>query len=160
MSINFIMALNDALKTATLDEIRKVDVLMIDMFARTNQSTLAFLYDNGIIDDASIELALEDAVVKQARRDYETMTAKGRAYTIYADHCGRPDCLGYALEKGEFKPKEIKRIPFDHGYTAETFPQRYSSPDLLSRVREELLNPKPLPKFDGDYDPHPACCGH
>ncbi|MFH1589747.1 MAG: hypothetical protein ABIB43_04235 [archaeon] len=137
------MVLNNALKTATLDEIRNVNVLMINLFAQTNQATLAFLYDNKIIDDSSIEVALEDAVIRQARTDYQTMIAEGRGYTIFADHCGRPDCLVYALEKGEFKPKEIKKIPFDHGDTVETFLQKYSSSDLLAQVRKELLNPTP-----------------
>ncbi|MBT4375762.1 hypothetical protein HOD29_00085 [archaeon] len=155
------MALNDKLKTATIEDLRQIDILMIDSYARRNQETLDFFYNQGIIDDSSIEGALEVAVFNQARQDYNMMTAKGRSYPIYADHVGRPDCLAYALDNGKFSRKEIKKIPFDHGDTAETYPQRYGKENLLSVIREELLNPKPLPKFEGDYDPHPVCsCGN
>jgi hypothetical protein len=134
---------------------------MIDIYARRNQETLNFLYNQGIIDDSSIEGALEEAVFRQARQDYESMTMKGRPYTIWADHIGRPEYLAYAFERGKFSRKEIKKIPFDHGDTAETFSQHYGKKNLLSILREEILNPKPLPKFEGDYDPHPVCdCGY
>lgn len=155
------MALNDKLKTATIEDLRKVNILMLDSYARTNEATIIFLYNQGIIDDSSIESALEEAVFNQARDDYNMMTAKGREHTIYADHVGRPDCLAYALNKNKFSKKEIGQIPFDHGYTAETFPKRYDRENLLSILREELLNPKHLPVFEGHYDPHLVCsCGN
>ncbi len=155
------MSLNDVLKTATIENLKRVSILMLDSYARQNQKTLDFLYKHKIIDDSSIEGALEEAVFRQARQDYETMTRKGRSYTIWVDHVGRPECLAYALERSKFSGKEIKQIPFDHGENAETFPQHYGKENLLSILREELLNPKPLPKFEGDYDLHPVCeCGH
>jgi hypothetical protein len=151
------MSLNDALKTATIEDLKKVSILMLDSYARQNQEVLTFLYEHKIIDDSSIEGALEEAVFKQARQDYETMTRKGRPYTIWADHVGRPECLAYALDKSKFSRKEIKQIPFEHGETADTFPQHYGRKNLLSILREELLNPKPLTTFEGNYDPHPVC---
>jgi len=155
------MVLNDKLKTAMIEDLKQVDILMIDFYARRNQDTLTFLYNQGIIDNSSIEYALEVAVFNQARQDYDRIIAKSKAHTIHADYIGRPDCFAYALDNGKFSSKEIKKIPFDYGYTAETYPKRYGKENLLSVIREEILNPKPLPKFEGDYDPHPVCsCGH
>lgn len=138
------MGLNDKLKTATIEDLREVDILMLGSYARQNEETLNFLYKQEIIDNTSIESALEEAVFNQARQDYNVMTAKGRPYTIWADHVGRPDCLAYALSKNKFSKKEIKKILFDHGDTAETFLKSYDRENLLSVLREELLNPKPL----------------
>jgi len=155
------MSLNDALKTATIEDLRKVSILMLDSYARRNQEALTFLYKHEIIDDSSIEGALEEAVFRQARQDYEDMTRKGRLHTIWADQVGKPECLAYALDKNKFSRKEIEQIPFDLEDTAETFPQSYGRENLLSILREELLNPKPLPAFEGDYDLYPVCeCGH
>ena len=150
------MSLKDALKTAVIEDLKKVRILTLDSYARQNQETLAFLYEHGIIDDSSIEKALEEAIFRQARQDYEIMTRKGKPYIIWAaDHVGSPECFAYALERGEFSRREIKRIPFDHGDTVETFPQDYGKENLLSSLREELLNPKPFPKFREGYDLHP-----
>jgi len=156
------MSLNYALKTDTIEDLKKISILFLDDYARQNQETLTFLYKHGIIDDTSIEGALEEAVFRQARQDYKTITRKGRPYTIWADHVDRPECLAYALERDKFSRKEIRQIPFDHGENAETFIRNYGIKNLLSILRKELLNPKPLPKFEGgDYDPHPVCeCGH
>ena len=141
------MALNDKLKTVTIEDLKQINILIIDSYARRNHEILNFLYNQEIIDDSSIEGALEVAVFNQARQDYDMMTAKGRSYTIYADHVGRPDCLAYALDKDKFSQKEIKKIHFDHEDTAESFLKRYGHQNLLSILREELLNPKPLRRF-------------
>ncbi|MCX8146889.1 MAG: hypothetical protein N3D84_00265 [Candidatus Woesearchaeota archaeon] len=155
------MSLNEALKKAIIEDLKKVNLLMLNYYAHQNHKILIFLYEHRIIDDSSIECALEEAVFRQAREDYETMTKEGRPYTIWADHLHMPECLAYALGRGEFSREEIKKIPFDHGQNAETFFQRYGKKNLPSILREELLNPRPLPKFEGDYDPHPVCeCGY
>ena len=137
------MVLDDKLKEVTLEDIKQIDILNLDSYARINEEALNILYNKGIIDDSSIEGALEVAVFNQARQDYDMMTAKDRAYIIYADHIGRPGCLAYALNKDKFSEKEIKKIPFDHGYNADTFQKHYGEENLLSVLREELLNPKP-----------------
>ncbi len=155
------MALVDKLKSATIKDLKQINLLMIDFYARKYKKILNFLYKQKIIDDSLIETALEVAVFNQARRDYDMMIIKGRAYTIYADHISRPDCFAYALKKGIFSKEEIKKIPFDHGDTVERYIQIYYRENLLSIIREELLNPKPFPKLKVNYDPHPDClCGH
>jgi len=148
------MALEEALKKATIEDLKDIRISFLNVYARQNQEALKFLYDKGIIDDESIEKALEVAVVTEARRDYEHVTREGSR--IKPDHLGRPECLAYALEKGIFTKNAIENIPFDHGETAETFPEEYNTKNLLSNLRDELLNPKDSPKFDGYIDPHPV----
>ena len=138
------MSLDSKLKAVLLEELRKADILGFEMYAKINREILHFLHIQGIIDDSSIEAALEEAVFRQARKDYAVMTAKGRPYTIYADHVGSPECLAYALSKGTFSQEEIKAIRFDHGDSAESFPRTYGKENLLSLLREELLYPTPL----------------
>ncbi len=141
------MLLNDALKAAAIEELRKLDLSLLGIYAERHQKVLDFLYTEGIIDDNSIEHALEEAIFRQARQDFITMTAKVRPYATYADHVGRPECLAYVLERGKFSGREIKKIPFDHGDTAETFTRQYRRENLPSVLREELLHPKSLSDF-------------
>lgn len=154
------MSLTDKLKEATIADLEHITILALANYARKNERIIDFLYDNAIIDDSSIERALEKAVIAQARGDYEIMTREGRPHTVHADHVisGRPDFLAYALQKGAFSDKEIVKIPFDHGDTAETFQRTYGKVNLLSTLREELLHPKKLPP-EQTYASHP-CAGH
>jgi hypothetical protein len=151
------MALNDKLRTETIQDLNQIDLYEIDTYAKKNKNNLSFLYNQGIIDDLSIESALEVAVLNQAIQDYNIMTNEDRKVSIYADHIDRPDCFAYALQKDIFSNTEIKRIPFDHGQTVETYTQRYGKENLLSTLREELLNPKPLQKSEKNYYPHHIC---
>ena len=137
------MGLHDAIKKAVIESLQQVNILMLGNYARQYQHVLDFLLDNGIIDNASIERALEGAVFRQARQDYEFMTTKRGESTPSADHLLRPEILAYALVKGRFSKEEIKKMPFDHGETAETFIREYRTNDLPARLREELLNPQP-----------------
>ncbi len=158
------MLLNDKLKKAVVEDLKEVNITILDWYSRKHGETLNFLYNKEIIDDKLIENALQEAVIKQARKDYNNMMArKGREYVLHADHIGSPECLAYALGTTEFSQKEINKIHFDHGDTAESFPKECGRENLLSVLREELLNPKPLPEFSGEghYDEHPTCsCGH
>jgi hypothetical protein len=150
------MTLNDTIKSAMLEDLRHTSIMMLSMYARQNRDTISFLYDQGILDDNSIEGALEYAVIKQAKKDYNTMTARGRSRVIYPDHVGMPECLAYALDHGTFSERELRNIHFDHGDTAATFSQKYVRENLLSRLREELLNPEALPFLAGDDDAYHA----
>jgi len=81
---------------------------------------------------------------------------KERDYSLWADHVGSPECLAYALKKDKFSGREIKKIRFDHGDTAETFSQFYQRTDLLLELREKLINPKPLYRFDEESHSVPS----
>lgn len=148
--------ITDALRQATIKDLANLNLLCLPFYSARNQQVWTFLRGQGIIDDASIEKALEPAVIAQAKRDYERVVSRGE----YPDHVGRPECLAYAIQHNAFTPRQIRRIPFDHGETPETFCKHYGKEDLLARLREELVNPKPLPKSEGYYDEHPACCLH
>jgi hypothetical protein len=142
------MDLSDAIRSIIIEDLKRVDLLVLDRYARQNQTVLHALYDHKIIDEPLIEGALEEAVFLQARHDYETMTRKGRPDRLFADHLGRPSCLAYALERNKFSEAEIAQIPFDHGQNASSYAKQFRQPDLLPRLREELLHPKPLSRFD------------
>lgn len=137
------MPLNDALKTATLEELKKLNLLTLNTYVTVNREVLKFLHDRGIIDDSSIEAAFEPAVFNQARGDYEYMIT-ARDFTVYADHVGMPICLAYALDNDRFTRREIRKMHFDYGETAETFSGQYHTGRLLSILREQLLNPTPI----------------
>ena len=134
------MSLNDKLKIATIEDLKQIDIIMINYYAKIHQDTLNFLYNKKIIDNTSIENALEIAVFNQARKDYNIMTKKRKNYPIFADHIGSPECFAYALKKNKFSKREIIKIPFDHGDTIKTYIQRHSKENLLSIIREKLLN--------------------
>ena len=152
------MTLTDKLKTITIEELKHVAINNLNYYARKNGDAVNYLHNLKIIDNSSIENALEEAVFTQARNDYEMMIKKGREHTIWADHVLRPECLAYALNKGKFSQTEIDQIPFDHNSNAETFTKRYHKKNLLIILRGELLNPKPVSKvkeFKSCCD-----CGH
>ena len=134
------MGLGEIVKEAVVEEFKKIDIPMLKYYAINNHNAIAGLYSSGIIDDSSIESALEEGVFRQARKDYEAMTRKGREYVLYPDHVGRPEFFAHALEKGKFLREEIEKIPFDHGDNAETFVNNYRIENLLAKLRERLLN--------------------
>ena len=92
------------------------------------------------------------------------MTEPGKDYTLYADHVGCPEFLAYALEQGVFSRRQIRKIPFDHGDTPESYIKQYGREDLIESLKQNLLNPKPIPKsksqstYQGDFDSCPSCC--
>lgn len=133
------MSLDDKLKKAAIENLKRVNINMLNTYARTNGSTLNFLYNRGTIDAYSIEEALEHAVFNQARQDIRLME-NHEDYTLYIDDLGRPECIAYALGKNKLSKREIEKINFNHGRTVETFSQKYGN--LLSILRNELLNPK------------------
>lgn len=139
------MALTDKLKEVIVDDLKNMNLLFLDVYARNNGSTLKSLYLAGIIDDDLLEKALEDAVYNQARRDYETMEKS--SFSSHADHVARPDCLGYAIMNGKFSDNELSKIPFDHGETIESFPKIHGSDNLLEKLKDQLFNPKPSIKY-------------
>jgi len=147
------MSLRDALRTATIEELSRLNLLTLNIsYARVNHEVLKFLYEREIIDDFSIEEALETPVFNLARNYYQMMTRKGKSHITSADQLARPECLAYALDKGMFTRQEMRQIPFDDGDTVRIFTGRYNLEKLLPALREELLNPKPLPNFSNNSE--------
>lgn len=137
------MILEYKLKVIAVKELMNLNLNTIGFCSDKDKKILSFLYNEKIIDDASFEKALENAVFNQAMEDYKTMiNRKNSGNILYADHLGRPECLVYALNKNKFSKKQIKEIPFDHGDTVESFSKTYNKNNLLSLLKEELLEKK------------------
>jgi hypothetical protein len=151
------MSLNDKLKEVTIKEIESLSIFSLDYYARENKKVLNFLYKQKIIDDASIENAIKKPVLKEAREDYDLMLkkTKDKWSKVYPDHLARPEFLAYGISNNIFSLMELRKIPFDHGENPEKYCKLYDKKNLLSILREELLNPREPIKFSTDYD---FCC--
>jgi hypothetical protein len=147
------MDLATRLRDATIEALRGIDVTNLNFHARKYEEVINFLYNRKIIDNNSMATALEEAVIRQAKKDYEFLI---RPETYVApDHVARPGCLAYAIQKGIFSEKELSRIKFDHGDNAETFSKSYSPDKLIPGLISQILKPTPVPKFIGnDSDCH------
>ena len=156
--------LKQALKKATLEYISKLDISFMPLFSRSDSDNLNYLYSQGILDDASLENALETAVITKAKEDYDLIVkSKGRFDRLRPDHVSMPEVFAYAISKGVFSDKELSSISFDHGETPQVYCKTYGRENLLEILRKELLNPKLVPEFFSEeyFDSHPVCdCGY
>lgn len=159
MFSNF-MSLKDKLKEVALSEISEIDLNMLFFYAKVNKDIFCFLSKQGIIRDEEIEGALEKGVLRKAKEDYKRVIRKN--CRNYPENIYRPEFLAYGLVKTIFSSEEIERISFDKD--VEQFCKEYGDKNLLSRLREELLNPGEMLKInlvecnDNDIE-HPVCFG-
>lgn len=136
------MSLEDNLKKAALDYIsHTLNIDSIFLFINKYKEHLNYLLESNIISDDEFEDALKNAVLRQARKDYDLVTNK-RRNDIYPDHLSMPECFAYAIENGEFTSKELQNIPFGHGETYITFPNSYPTKTLFSDLKLKLLTKK------------------
>ncbi len=151
--------LNNVAKVA-LEDLATTPMFIFDEYARKNTELFNFLYTNKAIDDISLDASLEQTVIKQAKMIYECIFSF-QFRNVSIDHIGRSDCFAYALNNKVFSEKEIAKIPFDYNQNVESFSKQYYDKELLSSLREQLLNPKPLPEVllntSKHYDEHPVC---
>lgn len=140
------MPLNKKFKELAMKEMDNltIDGFGFESFFSVNGPAFKFLYDQEAIDDSELEEGLEKAVIRAARRSYDHMV-KVKAYTVYPDNCMSPRCLAYGLEKGEFKGFEIDNINFDHGQNMVTFSQTYGEKNLISNLKNKLINHEKSP---------------
>ena len=82
------MSLEEDLKKTTLKKIENLDLysLPLSCYARSYHQILALLYENQILDDASIEMALEKAVISYAKKYYDSITLAG-SLPIFLNGC-------------------------------------------------------------------------
>ena len=156
--------LEESLRKAVEDYLKNVD--LPEWISEKEKKVIKYLHNKQIINNSQIEKCLEEAIFKRARKDFELLTSKNKnlPYKIYLDYSPEvmPEIFAYALEKGEFSKREIKKIKFDHGENAEDFIKSNGHENLLSELREHILSPpykiKYIPHVDeGDYiDPHPV----
>lgn len=114
---------------------------------KENHLILNFLHDNKFIHNSEIDSILEELVINEAKRGYSILTKNLHSFQKYPDHLDYPECFAYAIQNKTFLDKELKKIKFDHGETSDSFVKLYSHKNLLNELKEELLNPKPIPSF-------------
>ncbi len=147
------MSLKDRLRDAVLDEIKNTK--SIYLFAKAYYEEINAVRSLGILNDKHIEDAIHEYVINQARFDY-AMIMNG---SIEADHTGYPEFLVYAFsQKGVFTEDEKKSMPIPHGKTFEEFCKSYGKPDLLSKLRKEMLAPDNLRIHNTDDCCTSSCC--
>ena len=154
------MNLIGALRKTTIKELENMNVDYIGILAREYEEVFSTLISKKIISEKDIKSSLEQAVIKKAKENYY-ITLKNEFITHGVDHLVRPECLAYAVLKGDvFSKEEINKIPLEYpDKDMGDFLRTYKERDILEDLKEELLNPKPLPKIDNSYfDIHPACC--
>lgn len=138
------MVVREKLRKYVLGSLKNVGVLNPENYGRKNHAFFNRLYSRNIIDDSFIEGGLEFSVFKRARRDYNILRKRNyQGYSNFADDVGSTQAFGYALANGLFSDKEIKKIPFERGDSLENFILKYGSRDILSSIKDKILNPKP-----------------
>jgi hypothetical protein len=159
--------LREAIRSAAIGELETIGLYLINQRGPSERAIWKFLYDNQIIDNSAMERALEKAVFAQAKRDYAHVLKKQSTpdYTSL-DHLIVPEYFAYAITHGVFSEKELSKIRFEPQETPNDFARLNGRNNLLSHLREALLNPPaPWPKssmssVDLDLE-HPVCdCGN
>ncbi len=137
----FFMSLIDNLERTTLEEIKGLDMSYLWHYARKNHEILNLLYENGVIkENNNLDLAFGSMAINTAKKDFSLIIRLGR-YSNYADHVYFPECLAYAIQKGAFSRRELKKLKFDHGQNLNSFVKEYYNPNLFNELKEKLLNP-------------------
>ena len=150
------MSLNDKLKSTTLEHIRQLDLVKLTSYRLANHEILKNLYDSKIIDNESIERALDIAVQRQAINDYEWLLNDKKLSGAYADDLGYPEYLAHGIIKGVFSEKELSKIPLTHDETLDSFVKLYSKPNLIESLRNKILT-KPE-SIATKYPDNDLCC--
>ncbi len=139
--------LSKQIRDVVLASIEGVDLYFLNHFANENCVLLQTLYGLGVIDDESIDKALEKPVIDVAKVSYK-LVASGKEYI---DHVYRPEILAYALSRNDvFSDKQKRELPIDDENSLEDFIRKHLGKDLFATLRFELLNPRPLTMFDED----------
>ncbi|VVB82037.1 Uncharacterised protein [uncultured archaeon] len=132
----------ERVKDLVLNELEKTSIFSITYaMDKDERKLLNFLYRNKIINDLDLDSSLEQAVIMEAKNNYNFLTRKNNLIQEYPDHLAYPECLAYAIEKKVFSDRELKKLKFDHKETPESFVHDYSSKDLIPWLRKKLFHP-------------------
>ena len=102
-------------REAALEKLRKSDP---NYFPDALRLEISYLYEQGEIDDIDIELALDAALLTEARFIYGQLIT-GTGPTKYPDHINHPEFLAYGIKNEALTKEEMDQIPFDHGETPD-----------------------------------------
>lgn len=136
------------------DIIKGIDLVedRINRLGFDNQSArfLKFCLEEEIIQHGTVLYLVEVRLSKIAKRQAD-MSARG----TWADHVSSPHALAYAIQHGEFSPKELRKIRFDHGDTAETF-MKGKVDDLVDKIMKDLVTE--VERIPTASDPNEVTC--
>jgi hypothetical protein len=147
------MTLKDKIKKTVLDDLKEQDISNYFKYAAKNCGIFAGLYHDKTIDNASIEVVIEEAVIKKAKEDVvflieesknsdlsEPCINKKSLFTLYQDHLLNPRYLAYALKKGAFSDEIINQISFDPEFTVESFVKKYARQNLVKKLANKFYS--------------------
>lgn len=136
------MNLKQKIADIIIQDIKCLDILFLNEYARENRDLISSLYVLKCLQDDQIENALKISVIKKAVEEYEFLK---RSRLNFAEETLHPEYLVYALENDKFSLRQIRKIPFKNK-SIETFIQQYRDESLLANLKKRFLNPPALKK--------------
>lgn len=109
-------------------------------WAQSDYKFALFCIQEGIVTQAELEDMVRKRLLAWGRENYDWLRKKG-VHKKWPDHSPCPSALAFAIHEGELAPREIAKIEFDHGDTAETFGLSLIN-DLVSVTSAQLLQPE------------------
>jgi len=149
--MDFPQLINNLETKEILYRIKNSTSLGLIFFGEKDSKSLNNLLAKRIILVDDIEQSIEEAIISEAKRDYEWIIQHNRE----PDHIG-PEYLAYAINKGVFTKKQLERIHFDFEKTPEEFVKRHNKKNLLFDLRDKLLNPEEKENYPLPSE-HPIC---
>lgn len=152
------MSLDDSIRTAFLEDLENSRIFNIESYGRENSLTIRSLYRLGIINDSSIEEAVSNLAIKDAKLTYDMLRKQEFLSSAVGANCitGQEN-FAYAISQGVFSEEELTQISFGINETKETFLRSYGVKNLPAILREKLLNPrKPEEPIPNPYCS--SCC--
>lgn len=113
----------------------------IKEYRKNKHSLLNYMYKKGMIDDLDIESAIDAGIRSEARTYFSIIKMNDKDGGYYPDDISHPEFIAYCIKQGEFSKEEISRIIFD-GENSEEFCRLYGRKNLVSKLREKILNYK------------------
>jgi hypothetical protein len=112
---------------------------------KINKPFINAMLKKAIIDVQTIEKSLEKGVLNYARSQIELMEKVNAdqtnpLYPFYVDHTLAPEFIVYAYLKGALSKEDEAKILFDKSVPIEKLIYIYNKPDLISELRDNLLN--------------------
>lgn len=126
----------------TIYEIQKLDTLLINEFSWRRRGLINFLREKNYLGNIKLDKALETAVFKRAQEDYSFLIRREKSIDFFAEELLHPEYLAYAIMKGKFSDRQIKKIPFDPYNIKGSFLDNYADECLILRIRDRFLNPQ------------------
>lgn len=137
------MSLEKQIRDIAVQEIENLSLDSLYIGVSMDHQILTSLRDLEVISNEDIETALGTAVLLEAKKDFEyLLITPSHSKQRTADSLGHNEFLAYALSRSFFSLEETDKIPFDNGQNATTYIMKYSHENLLSELREKLLNPR------------------